>query len=362
MESLKYHSKSDFVFGETLGAGSHSIVYKGKDKRTDEMFAIKEIPKAKKCMKENVEIEKNILASLNHPNINRCFGCFEDNNNIYYVMEYCVKSVQELIVNEISTLHIQDIQKIMGGVADALIYLHDSKFVHCDVSPRNILIGVDGCVRLTDFGSAIDLRKVKTPVVETEELKKKSCQNKRQQYLKIKKANQFRGTPLYAAPEMFTSKEKTEKVDVWSFGCVLFHLLANRPPFFGESLYWLMESINNLNYSFDTVPLSCVELLKPSILLDSDSLTLSLPSSSSSPSSSESSSFPLYSASVSSSLTSSQLASTSTLSTSTALTSAASVSAPGFDERSKDLLKKIFVIDSTSRPTMREVRNHVFFS
>lgn len=115
-----------------------------------------------------------------------------------------------------------DMQRITWDLLSALHYLHDSRIMHRDLKPQNILLDIDGHnAKLCDFGLARNL------TMDT--------------YL----LHSVKGTPLYMAPEILAGKPYDQQADLWSLGCILYEILVGKPPFKGQSLPDLMLRLNN---------------------------------------------------------------------------------------------------------------------
>lgn len=162
--------------------------------------------------------EAALAQSLHHKNVVTCYEFFRDGNDSYIVMEFVLgKEVGALFatVKDLPLLERTKIMFLVGiGVCDALVYLHEQKshtgcvrpIVHGDISPQNIMVSVDGTVKLYDFGAA----KGFSDVIFEEEL--------------------VRGNLRYMSPEQLLGAPMDTKSDVFSLALVLLELLC------GESL------------------------------------------------------------------------------------------------------------------------------
>ncbi|MEO6526257.1 MAG: serine/threonine-protein kinase [Gemmatimonadaceae bacterium] len=158
-------------------------------------------------------LERQILASLAHPNIARLLdGGVAEDGLPYLVLEY----VEGQPIDRYCEAHapsIPDRLALFATVARATQYAHNSLVVHRDLKPSNIFVAADGTVKLLDFG----LAKLLQP------------DDSRQQL--ATRAEHRWMTPEYAAPEQIRGEAVTTLVDVYQLGVVLYELLAGRLPF-----------------------------------------------------------------------------------------------------------------------------------
>jgi fused-like protein len=105
----------------------------------------------------------------------------------------------------------EDVKKICEQIFSAMWYLREKKIMHRDLKPQNILIK-DGMIKICDFGFARKLS-ASTNFV-----------------------NSVKGTPLYIAPEILDQRHYDFKVDVWSFGIIIYELYTGAPPFYANKL------------------------------------------------------------------------------------------------------------------------------
>lgn len=164
-----------------------------------------------------VRAERQILASLNHPNIARLLdGGVTDDGLPYLVLEHVNG---EPIDRYCKTRGLSTRQRLdlFLSVADAVQYAHDHSVVHRDLKPSNIMVTADGTVKLLDFGLAKMLEEGITseaPPTVT-----------RLRWM----------TPEYAAPEQVRGTRATARTDVYQLGAVLYELLSGQTPFGGRA-------------------------------------------------------------------------------------------------------------------------------
>ncbi|HEY8483211.1 MAG TPA: serine/threonine-protein kinase [Longimicrobiales bacterium] len=156
--------------------------------------------------------ERQILASLEHPNIARLYdGGATADGRPYLVMEY-IEGVSITRHCDEARLSIDARLRLFADVCRAVQFAHQNLVVHRDIKPSNILVQPDGTVKLLDFGIA----KLLDPAVAGPAPKTRTG-------LRV-------FTPEYAAPEQHTGEAVTTAADVYSLGVLLFELLTGRRP------------------------------------------------------------------------------------------------------------------------------------
>jgi len=171
--------------------------------------------------------ERQILATLNHPNIARLLdGGISSDGIPYLVLEYVDGQPIDAFANA-EALGVRQRLQLFLAVAEATEHAHRSLVVHRDLKPSNILITADGVVKLLDFG----LAKLVEPVTATPSPSTHSGHR----WL----------TPEYAAPEQITGAPITTLTDVYQLGAVLYELLTGGPPFGvrDQSVHALEEAV-----------------------------------------------------------------------------------------------------------------------
>ena len=165
------------------------------------------------AMTEHFKRERQILASLNHPNIARLLdGGASERGELYLVMEYVDGSPLDRFV-ETRKPTLRDLLALFLLVCDAVEYAHRSLVVHRDLKPGNILVTADGEAKLLDFGTA----KLVDPRSPEE----------RSRYTQLG----YRAyTPEFASPEQIAGDVASAASDVYSLGAILYRLLTGKLP------------------------------------------------------------------------------------------------------------------------------------
>jgi eukaryotic-like serine/threonine-protein kinase len=169
--------------------------------------------------KEEIAFLKNeaeVGKAIQHPNVIKVFEFGIDKNTPYIAMELfsdiSIKKAVRKGTDSVAYMAGKIIQKSCEG----LYALHNQGYIHCDVKPENFLINRDGDVKLIDFSLA---QKVKTGLAKLFGGKPKAVA----------------GTMSYMSPEQIKAGTLDPRSDVYSLGCVLFELVAGKPPYTGAS-------------------------------------------------------------------------------------------------------------------------------
>lgn len=203
-----------------IGRGGMGAVYLAE--RTDAQFhqrvAIKLVRTAfeNDTLRRRFLIEREILASLEHPNIARLIdGGVTSDGQSYLAMEY-VEGTNIAQYCDANQLTIDARLQLFTTVCDAVHHAHLRMVVHRDLKPSNILVSTDGQVKLLDFGIAKLLDEARLqPFVD----------------VPLTRTGLYVLTPEYAAPEQVRGEDVTMATDVYSLGIVLYELLTGRRPY-----------------------------------------------------------------------------------------------------------------------------------
>eukprot|EP00161_Ancyromonas_sigmoides_P015840 TRINITY_DN419_c0_g1_i2.p1 TRINITY_DN419_c0_g1~~TRINITY_DN419_c0_g1_i2.p1 ORF type:complete len:279 (-),score=19.98 TRINITY_DN419_c0_g1_i2:708-1544(-) len=225
-----------FTFGETLGVGAFGKVVLATHKETGEQFAAKVLSK-QRIVKENklkyVTTERNILSAMSHPGIIKLKYTFQDPSRLYLILELAPGGMLLEYLNG-QPLPAATATHVAAEIVSALGHMHDRGYIHRDLKPDNVLIGTDGHIRLTDFGTA-----------RAEKIVENEAENGE------KRRNSFVGTDEYVAPEILDeSHQHTVKCDIWSLGVLLFTIFSGRVPFKGPTQFLTFRAISENNPEF----------------------------------------------------------------------------------------------------------------
>ncbi|MFB7273624.1 protein kinase [Streptomyces sp. NPDC056244] len=204
-----------------LGRGGMAEVFAAEDVRLGRTVAVKllradlaEDP----VSKARFTREAQSVAGLNHHAVVAVYDSGEDTVNgqtvPYIVMELVEgRTIRDLLVNAEAPPPEQALI-IVSGVLEALAYSHQHGIVHRDIKPANVIITDAGAVKVMDFGIARALHGAQSTMTQT---------------------GMVMGTPQYLSPEQALGKAVDHRSDLYATGCLLYELLALRPPFTGET-------------------------------------------------------------------------------------------------------------------------------
>ena len=243
----------DFHFGRTLGEGSYSTVMAATDRQNLHEYAIKVLDK-KHIIKEKkvkyVNIEKDTLNKLTeHPGIVRLYYTFQDMQSLYFVLDLCSGGELLGVLKRMTTFDEECTRFYCAEILDTVDYMHGRGIIHRDLKPENVLLDDKMHVKITDFGTA---KILDTP---TESLNESNGaripgSGRPLDYSDSDQANSFVGTAEYVSPELLNHKGACKASDLWALGCIIYQLLAGRPPFKASNEYLTFQKIINLDYTF----------------------------------------------------------------------------------------------------------------
>ncbi|MFJ9693058.1 protein kinase [Kitasatospora sp. NPDC101183] len=204
-----------------LGRGGMAEVLAAEDVRLGRTVAVK-LLRGDLAQDEVARLrftrEAHAVAGLNHHSIVAVYDTGEeysgDDSTPYIVMELVEgRTVRELLVDEAAP-PVDQALIIIAGVLEALAYSHRNGIVHRDIKPANVIITNAGAVKVMDFGIARALTGGATTMTQT---------------------GMVMGTPQYLSPEQALGKPVDHRSDLYAAGCMLYELLALRPPFMGDT-------------------------------------------------------------------------------------------------------------------------------
>ena len=241
----------DFAFGRTLGEGSYSTVMAATDRQTGKEYAIKVLNK-RHIIKEKkvkyVNIEKDTLNRLtDHPGVVRLYYTFQDEESLYFVLDLASSGELLGVLKQMTTFDEECTRFYSAEILDAIDYMHARGVIHRDLKPENVLLDDQMHVKITDFGTAKILDVPRRPLKDANG---DIGAGHPLDGSEDNKANSFVGTAEYVSPELLTDKKACKSSDLWAFGCIIYQLLAGRPPFKAGNEYLTFQKIVALEYQF----------------------------------------------------------------------------------------------------------------
>lgn len=206
--------KNDYLITYELGSGGFSTVKLAINRRTGMECAVKIVEKSQLAENDllTLKLEVEILNTLSHPNIIKCYEVY-DEPEFYYIVTELVTGGElfDRILTKVnySEKEARDLSKVF---LTTLKYLHASGVVHRDLKPENLLLCSDendAELKVCDFGLA-------------------------KRVIDLTDSEPTLGTPAYIAPEILRGDKYGAEVDVWSAGIIIYFLIAGIPPFYVE--------------------------------------------------------------------------------------------------------------------------------
>ena len=215
---------SHYKILEKLGEGGMGVVYKAHDTILDRDVALKFLPHyltSDPTEKERLHHEARAAAALTHTNIAVVYEIGEHDGQIFIAMEYVEgQTLKEIGAKE--SLSVKKILDIATQVCEGLAAAQEKGIVHRDIKSDNIIVTPKGQAKIADFGLA-----------------------KLRGATKLTKTGSTLGTAAYMSPEQAQGENVDHRSDIFSFGVVLYELMAGRLPFKGEHQAALLYSLVN---------------------------------------------------------------------------------------------------------------------
>ncbi|UXI20011.1 hypothetical protein NH340_JMT05954 [Sarcoptes scabiei] len=194
-----------------LGDGAFGKVYKAQNIHNG-MFAAAKICELKEDDLEDFVVEIDVLTECRHPNIVQMIEAYFFDGKLWMLIEFCEGGAIDSIMMDLEKpLNEEQIRYVCHEIVRGLKYLHEKKVIHRDLKAGNVLLTLDGDVKIADFGV--------------------SARNKNT----VQKRDSFIGTPYWMAPEVIMCETIRDnpydyKVDIWSLGITLIEFAQIEPP------------------------------------------------------------------------------------------------------------------------------------
>ncbi len=220
INSIEKITRNSFEFICLIGHGGFSKVWKVKWKKTNAIFALKEMSKTrimdKKC-ESTILLERDLLAKMNHPFIVNMHFSFQDINSLYLVMDLITGKDLRYHLSKLKKFTEEQSKFFLACTILGLEYLHYNKILHRDIKPDNLVLDKSGYVKLTDFGISRRMDKLI--------------------------AGESSGTPGYMAPEVMFGKPHSIDSDYFCMGIMAYEFMKGVRPFLCRSNAELKKKI-----------------------------------------------------------------------------------------------------------------------
>jgi serine/threonine-protein kinase len=208
-----------YVIQERIGSGAMGRVYKAQHQLMDRVVALKIIAPeivSNARVVARFQREMKMVGRLDHPNVVRAFDADQLGTTLFIVMEYvCGRSLSQKFKAEGAQPPLA-VAEWAAQAARGLTHAHEQNIVHRDVKPSNLLLGDTGQVKVLDLGLGILQEADENATFATAD-------------------GIAVGTIDYMSPEQACGREVDRRSDLYSLGCTMYHLIAGRLPFPGDS-------------------------------------------------------------------------------------------------------------------------------
>ncbi|KAE8784863.1 mitogen-activated protein kinase kinase kinase YODA-like [Hordeum vulgare] len=202
-----------------IGSGTYGCVYEATNRHTGALCAMKEvniIPDDAKSVESLKQLEQEIkfLSQFKHDNIVQYYGSETTEDRFYIYLEYVHPgSINKYISQHCGAMTESVVRNFTRHILNGLAFLHSQKIMHRDIKGANLLVDVNGVVKLADFGMAKHLSTAAPNL-------------------------SLKGTPYWMAPEVVQATLVKDvgydlAVDIWSLGCTIIEMFTGKPPWSG---------------------------------------------------------------------------------------------------------------------------------
>lgn len=275
----------DFELFRCIGRGAFGEIFIcSKKGEPNQLFALKRLRKSEMLKRKqviNVRSEKDVLAEAAawNPWVVTLFASFQDDKYLYMIMEYMPGGDMITWLCDKEIFDVKTTQFYIAELCAAVASVHEMFFVHRDIKPDNILFGLDGHIKLSDFGLSKRFGRGKDQLLEFEKgddantkeklssVPPEAATNEDVKHLRERIIfESVVGSPAYIAPEIVMRKKYGVSCDWWSVGVIMFEMLFGYPPFYSpetdKTLYKITHWRDFLRYPQDRgVPPCAIDLI-----------------------------------------------------------------------------------------------------
>ena len=213
-------NRNNFDFLYVIGKGGFGKVWKVKSKKNKTSYALKEMSKLKVIDKKSIKSinsERELLSKLHHPFIVNMHYAFQDNENLYLVMDLLSGGDLRFHISRHKRFSEEQTRFFLCGIIFSLEYIHSHNIIHRDIKPENLVLDENGYIRLTDFGIA----------------KENMPDN----------SSETSGTPGYMSPEVIKSLNHSFPADYFALGVIGYEFMKGERPYYGRNRKEIKEQI-----------------------------------------------------------------------------------------------------------------------
>ena len=243
-----------YEVGGEIGRGGMGVVWKATDRTLGRDVAIKVLPSAVSKDPSRLarfDREAKVLASLNHANVAAIYSLHEAEGLRFLAMEYVDGDDLTLPIAR-GSLSLADVLSIARQVADGLEEAHEKGVVHRDLKPANIKLTPGGRVKVLDFGLAKAIGPDISHAIGDESAA--DADSRAAVSALASRAGLILGTAAYMSPEQARGLAVDRRADIWSFGVLLFEMLAGRRPFAGTTITDVLTAILSTDPDWTRLP------------------------------------------------------------------------------------------------------------
>ena len=207
--------ESKYIRTSKLGEGTYGVVYRAKDQKGQEIYALKKIrlQAEEEGIPSTAIREISLLKELNHINIVKLYEVLHSPKKLTLVFEYVEQDLKKLMDSANGKgLEMKLVKSLLYQLLKGVDYIHKNKVLHRDLKPQNLLISKDNIVKIGDFGLA------------------------RGYGIPVKNYTHEVVTLWYRPPDVLLgNKTYGTTVDMWSIGCIFAEMVSGKPLFPGNS-------------------------------------------------------------------------------------------------------------------------------